>query len=106
MADWRSIQARKQKLIDENNERENAKRLDYDYQVGDQILMQRLDAKKAERPYDGPFTVHRVHTNGTITIRKGPVLERINNRRAFPYKSQSNQGSECNVHEVSSLQSS
>jgi hypothetical protein len=39
IADWQLIKNRKQKLIDNNNKRENAKRVDYDYKVGERVLM-------------------------------------------------------------------
>ena len=34
---------------------------------------------------EGPYRVERVHTNGTITIRRNDhVTERVNIRRVFP----------------------
>ena len=32
----------------------------------------------------GPYTIARVHTNGTVTIKKGNSLERLNIRRIEP----------------------
>ena len=38
IANWKLIRQRKQKLIGKNNKQENAKRIPYDYQVGDMVL--------------------------------------------------------------------
>ena len=85
IANWKSIQARKQDIINKNLWKENDKRINYDYAVGDKILLARQDASKVERPYDGPYKVVRVHTNGTIMIQKGAVTMRINIRHTIPY---------------------
>ena len=38
-----------------------------------------------ERPYDGPYKITQVYTNGTVTIKKGAVYQRHNIRRIQPY---------------------
>ena len=38
-ANWQYIKDRKQKLIQQNNKRENAKRIPHEYSVGDQVLV-------------------------------------------------------------------
>ena len=38
-ADWQHIKERKQKLILQNNKRENAKRIHHHYTVGDQVMV-------------------------------------------------------------------
>jgi hypothetical protein len=68
-----------------NNVRENAKRLPYQYLVGQQVSI-RVDAvaRKLDVP-QGPYPITQVHANGTITIRRSPtVTERINIRRLHP----------------------
>ena len=53
--------------------------------------MQRTDStRKLERPYDGPYAVTQVFTNGTVAIQKGIVNERVNIRRIFPCRQESN----------------
>ena len=86
-ADWAAIKTRKQALINSNNKRENKKRIAKDYNVGDEVLLERLRARKYERPYDGPFRITRVYTNGTVQLQKGAVSERVNIRRIYPYNS-------------------
>ncbi len=39
VADWHKIGDRRQLLTDRGNQQENAKRIDYDYKVGDKILV-------------------------------------------------------------------
>jgi transposase InsO family protein len=85
-ANWAEIRARRQDEIRRNNERENKGRKNYDYKVGDQILL--TDARKRSKlapPREGPYLVERVFANGTILIRRGAVSERVNIRRITPY---------------------
>jgi transposase InsO family protein len=86
-ANWKDIQDRKEKLIKYNNQKENAKRVKHEYHVGDKVLMQRTNStRKLERPYDGPYEITEVFTNGTVAVQKGIVNERVNIRRVFPYR--------------------
>ena len=41
--------------------------------------------RKLSTPKMGPFTIERVYNNGTVAIRKGPVVDRVNIRRIHPY---------------------
>lgn len=95
-ADWASIALRKQKLIDESNARENKKRIQHEYKVGDKVLLERPGIQpKMSAPRDGPFEVVHVSTNGTVRIQKGAVTQRVNIRRLTPYFERSPSGSVC-----------
>ena len=85
VADWQYIKQRKQLLINKNNTNENKKRIDYDYAVGESIMKIKAGTLKMEQPREGPFPILRVHSNGTITIQKGPIEERLNVRQVLPY---------------------
>ena len=85
VADWQYIHHRKQTLINVNNITENKKRIDYDYAVGESILKIKAGTHKMEQPREGPFTIIRVHANGTVTIQHGPIEERLNVRQLIPY---------------------
>ena len=85
IADWRYIQQRKQDLINKNNERENSKRIEHDYAVGDKVLKRLSNTYKLERSKDGPYEIIRVHTNGTVTIQNGTITERLNICQIDPY---------------------
>jgi hypothetical protein len=39
VADWRKNGERRQSLTNRGNQRENAKKIDYDYKVGDKVLV-------------------------------------------------------------------
>lgn len=88
IADWEAIKQRKQSVINKNNARENSKRIEHVYHVNDKVLLERHNARKYECPYLGPYKVTEVFTNGTVTIKKGSVYERVNIRRLYPFHSQ------------------
>ncbi len=85
IADWQYIKQRKQTLINKNNKRENNKRIDYDFAVGELVTKIKAGTLKMEQPREGPYNIIRVHVNGTVTIQKGPIEERLNIRQVFPY---------------------
>ena len=74
-------------MIDENLRRQNRKRRDYNYAVGQQVLVKTVDPKKLDQRAEGPYNISRVYTNGTIDIQRNEyVTERINIRRVVPYR--------------------
>jgi hypothetical protein len=77
VADWRKIGERRQSLTDRGNQRENAKRIDYDYKVEDKVLViNKGILRKAESAYGKEtLTIITVHTNGTIRIQRGTNTE-------------------------------
>ena len=76
----------RQKCTDKNTQRENSRRVDFDYAVGMQVLLRKDGIlRKAETKYDGPYTITTVYTNGTIRIQRGTMSERLNIRRVKPY---------------------
>jgi hypothetical protein len=66
MADWCKIEERRQSLTDRGNQRENAKRIDYDYKVGDKVLVINEGIlRKAESAYGKKlWTITTVHFPG------------------------------------------
>ena len=91
-ADWKYIKDRKQRLIVQNNKKENARRVPHTYQIGDQVLVdQDPQRKHGQDRYKGPFEVTTVHDNGTVTLRQstnngGAVFQTWNIRNIHPYK--------------------
>ena len=87
IADWRKIGDYRQRQTDLNTARENKNRVDYDYKVGDKVLIRKDGIlRKSESRYDSePWTITSVHTNGTIRVERGTKSERINIRRVTPY---------------------
>ena len=86
IADWTDIGKRRQASVDKDNLKENEKRIDFDYAVGQEVLLKKDGIiRKLEDKYDGPYTITDVHTNGTVRIQRGTVNERVNIRRIAPY---------------------
>ncbi len=88
--DWNIIHNERQKLVAASNYKENQSRLNKQYLPGDKILIvldadERRSQPKMNAPTKGPFTITRVHTNGTVEITRGRVTETINIRRIKPY---------------------
>jgi hypothetical protein len=73
IADWNKIGDYRQHQTNLNTAHENSKQVDYDYIVGNKVLLtQEHILRKAESPYSKkPWTITTVHTNGTIGIQRG-----------------------------------
>jgi len=88
MVDFEIIRQRRQALIDKNLIRANAKRIDYDYQPGQQVLKEAPADKKLDMQAEGPYEITKIFTNGSVEIQVSPNLsERINIRRIKPFRS-------------------
>jgi len=92
-ADWQFIKQRKQKLIVQNNNRENATRVPHAYNVNDTVVIKAgVQRKHGENPYIGPYRVTHVYDNGTVRLVKvadnngGAVSETWNIRNIEPRK--------------------
>ncbi len=87
MADWCKIGEQRQSLTNWGNQRENAKRIDYNYKVGDKVLLINEGILyKAKSAYcKEPWTITTVHTNGTIRIQRGTRTERLSIQRVKPF---------------------
>jgi hypothetical protein len=87
IADWNKIGNYRQRQTDLDTARINSKQFDYDYKVGNKVLVtQEGILRKAESPYSKePWTIMTVHTNGTIRIQCGTQSERINIQRVIPF---------------------
>ncbi len=79
-ADWKQIGEYRLHQTDRSNKRENCSRVDYDYKVGDKILIRKdgiLRKAKSIWRID-QWTITTVHTNETIRIQCGTKSKRIN----------------------------
>ena len=91
-ADWEYIRQRKQKLIKQNNKRENAKRKPYTYAVGQRVaVIQQPNTKHGQDRNKGPYTVSQVYDNGTVKLSQGTpnggvVYQTWNVRNIFPLR--------------------
>jgi hypothetical protein len=81
------LRNKRQALIDYNLRRENAKRRNFDYEPGMEVLELTPNPTKLGKLTRGPFMIERVHCNGTITIRRNAnVVDRINIRNVRPFR--------------------
>jgi hypothetical protein len=79
VADWCKIGERRQSLTNRGNQRKNAKCIDYDYKVGDKVLVINEGILcKAESAYGKEsWTITTVHRNGAIRIQCGTKMEQL-----------------------------
>jgi hypothetical protein len=87
IANWNKIGDYRQCQTNLNTACKNSKQVDYDYKVGDKVLLtQEGILCKAESPYSKePWTITTIHTNETIRIQCRTQLERLNIRRVTPF---------------------
>jgi hypothetical protein len=87
VADRRKIGEQRQSLTNCGNQRESPKQIDYNYKVGDKVLVINKGILcKAESAYGKePWPITTVHTNGTIRIQRGTKMERLSIRRVEPF---------------------
>jgi hypothetical protein len=73
IADWQKIGEYRQQLTDLSNARENEGKIDYDYEVGQKVLLRKegILCKAESRWHKKPWLITTVHTNGTITVQRG-----------------------------------
>jgi hypothetical protein len=83
IADWKKIGEHRQRLTDLNTAHENKGRIDYDYKVGQEILVRNegIPCKAQSICQKDPWTITTVHTNGTIAIQRGNKEEKLHIRR-------------------------
>ncbi len=88
IADWQKIGEPRQRLTDLNNARENEGRIDYDYKVGQKVLLRKeVILGHAESTWHKrPKLIATVYTNGTITVQCKNKIDRINIRRVKPFE--------------------
>jgi hypothetical protein len=80
------IKKSKQEASDANTHKENSKRINHEYKVNDQVLLDRdILQRKLIPKRDGPYQVVQVYSNGTLKIRKGIYVQRMSIRRCVPY---------------------
>ncbi|KAJ8566722.1 hypothetical protein ON010_g6402 [Phytophthora cinnamomi] len=85
-ANWGFLSKQRFMAILQENERENMKRIQHFYHIGDQVML-RIPArsrKKTDPVSKGPFIIKEVFDNGTVRLDTGSTEYRVNIRRIFP----------------------
>ena len=87
IANLSAIRAGRQQLIDENLIKQNKKRIEHHYRVGDRVEQIVWNKTKLSKRSDGPFRVLATHCNGNLTIQRTPTVTDTQSTRWFrPYK--------------------
>ncbi len=84
IADWQKIWEHRKQLTDLNNARENKGKTDYDYKFGQKVLLRKegILHNAESRWHKKPWLITSVHTNGTITVKRGNETDGMNIRRS------------------------
>ncbi len=88
IADWQKIGEHRQQLTDLNTAHENKGRIDYNYKVGQKVLLRKQGIlhNAESRWHIHPWLITSVHTNRTITVQRGNKIERMNIRQVKPFE--------------------
>jgi len=86
-ANWHLIKERKQKLINCGNQRENRKRREPTYKVGDKVLLKNeWKTKFNQDSFKGPYVITAVRNNGTVRATCSRVTNTYNLCNIRPYR--------------------
>ena len=95
-ADWKLIRQKNQTKINKDTTHKNCIGVDYDYQVGDKVVLTNNSALKYETPYNGQLELTWCWTNGTVTLQYGAIKIGHNILQIKPYTSDTNfQDNKC-----------
>ena len=85
-ANWKNIAERKLRQVQIDNAKENDKRLDYKYSVGEMVylLKDTTNLAKMKWPTLGPFKIVHIRNNGMVILNRGSYCETVNIRRLRP----------------------
>ena len=85
VANWEHIQHSKQLRINHNNKRENMRRNNHQYKVGENILVKRKKNSKHKLEFMGPFPITQINDNGTVLFQKGIINDATKICRIKPF---------------------
>ena len=85
IASWRYTCQWKQEQIEKDVIRKNLTRTDYNYNIGDNVMVIKNQAYKYEKPFQGPYEFVQTWTNRNVTTKMGAVTARLNLRSIKSY---------------------
>ncbi len=73
ITDWQKIGEHRQQLTDLNNAHENKSRIDYDYKVGQKVMLRKegIPCNAESGWHKKLWLITSVHTNGTLAVQRG-----------------------------------
>ena len=69
--DWGLLSQKNQAQINKDSIHKNRHRIEYNYRVGDYVILTNHTAYKYETPYKGPFLITHFLTNSTVNLQCG-----------------------------------
>ena len=88
-SDMQAIRNKRQLQIDNNLIRSNKRRLTYNYQPGQQVMVLTEDPTKLQQRTHGPYIINKAFTNGTVELQLNATNATIVNiRKLVPMKQQ------------------
>jgi hypothetical protein len=86
IAEWKKIREHRQRLTNLNTAHKNEGRIDYDYQVGQKVLLRNngilsILCNAESRYLTELWTITSVHTNGTVRVQCRNKSEMMNIQR-------------------------
>jgi hypothetical protein len=86
--DWKKVGKHRQQLTGFNSAQENKGRIDYDYQVGQKVLVRNggILCRAESRFLKEPWTILSVHTNGTIRVKCRNKSKKMTIQRVKPFE--------------------
>ncbi|KAE8993900.1 hypothetical protein PR001_g19447 [Phytophthora rubi] len=85
-ANWSFLSKQRFMAILQDNDRENRKRIQHFYRVGDNVMLRipARERKKTDPVSKGPFVIKTMYDNGNVLLDTGSTEYRTNIRRIFP----------------------
>ena len=74
---WEFIRQQKQTQINKDKTHDNKYRVDYDYKVGDKVMLTNHTSYKYETPCKVPFVTTQCFTNVKVLLKCGAIKTRI-----------------------------
>ena len=90
LIDWDHLKQICQSEAAKNNAKENEKRQEHTYHIGDFVLLltptyERHTKRKLQSPGEGPYPITKIFANGTVSIRRSHVDDIVSIRLIRPY---------------------
>ena len=103
LADRNEIGEHRQHQTDFNTAHENCSWCDWDYQIGDKVLLRKDGIlRKSESQYEcDPWTMTKVHTTGIIRVQCKTKSEQLNIRRVIPFLTLRYESHKCYFYQLS-----
>ena len=84
-----AVRNKRQLLVDTNLMRSNKKRIHYNYQPGQQVMVVTEDPTKLQQRTHGPYLIQRIFTNGTVELQlNADNSTTVNIRKLVPIRNQ------------------